>query len=177
MSVNHRTVLKLVAALVLTVAVVAFARNRLTVLSRSGEDGATVWFYDQSEKRLYEVSREIVPPDKGIGGATGDGVRAIVVASRSEQGDPHNRRIAYLETCSPELKALMEKVRAAHAAGLPLKEHVPERNSDFFQTNLLVRAVSETEWHPSGSAEGRRIMAEWRSWRDGGGQPLIVCSP
>ncbi len=82
-----------------------------------------------------------VPPDKGIGGSSGDGVRAVVVAFRAEQSDPHKWRIAYLETFTPELKDLLEKVQAARAAGRAFKGRIPARDSDYFQTNSLVKSL------------------------------------
>jgi CPA1 family monovalent cation:H+ antiporter len=39
------------------------------------------------------------------------------------------------------------------------------------------KGPEETEWHASSSPEGRRVMAEWRSWRGPDGQPPVVCVP
>ena len=169
--------LKLIVAAVLAAAAVAFVSKRISGLRKSGEEVATTWFYDQSEKRLYQVPRDTIPPDKGIGGRSGDGVRAVVVAFRGDTGDPRKRRIAYLETCTPELKDLLEKAQAARASGHAFKERLPERNSEYFQTNSLVKGPDETEWHASNSPEGRRAMMAWRSWRGPDGQPPIVCVP
>jgi hypothetical protein len=169
--------LRLAAAVAVAVVAVAFVSKRVGGFRRIGEEGATAWFYDLSEKRLYEVSRETLPPHERVGGPSGDGVRAVVVASRSEHNDPSRRRIAYLETYTPELKALLEKVKAAHASGKPFGGTVPARHSDYFQINALVRGPEEAEWHTSGSPEGRRAMTEWRSWRGPDGQPPVVCAP
>ncbi len=177
MSSSGRAFFKFAGAIVLVVVAVVFVARRVSSFRQSGEQNARVWFYDQSEKRLYEVPRETVPPDKGIGGPSGDGVRAVVVAYRSEQKDPAKRRIAYLETCTPDLKALLEKVEAAHAKGQAFTGHVPGRSSAYFQTNSLVKSVDETDWHTSNSSEGRRVMTEWRSWRGPDGQPPVVCVP
>ena len=177
MNPHARTILKLAAAVVLAAAAVAFVSKRIGGLRKSGEEGARTWFYDQSEKRLYEVPRDTIPPDKGIGGPGGDGVRAVVVAFRGDQDAPRKRRIAYLETCTPELKDVLEKVQAARASGHAFKGRIPERNSEYFQTNCLVKAPDETEWHASNSPEGRRAMTAWRSWRGPDGQPPIVCAP
>ena len=88
MSPQARTCLKLAAAAALAVVAVAFVSKRVGGFRKTGEEGATTWFYDQSEKRLYEVPRDTIPPHKGIGGPSGDGVRAVVVAFRAEQNDP-----------------------------------------------------------------------------------------
>jgi hypothetical protein len=164
-------------AAALTIVAVAFVSKRVGGLRKTGEEGATAWFYDQSEKRLYEVSRNTIPPHKGIGGPSGGGVRAVVVAFRAEQSDPRKRRIAYLESCTPELKDLLEKVQAARASGQAFKGRIPARDSDYFQTNSLVKGPAESVWHASNSPEGRRVMTEWRSWRGPDGQPPVVCVP
>jgi hypothetical protein len=104
-------------------------------------------------------------------------VRAVVVAFRAEQSDPRKRRIAYLESCTPELKDLLEKVQAARASGQAFKGRIPARDSDYFQTNSLVKGPAESVWHASNSPEGRRVMTEWRSWRGPDGQPPVVCVP
>jgi len=177
MSPQARTFLRFAVAVALAVVAMGFVSKRVGGFRRTGEEGATAWFYDQSEQRLYEVPRDTIPPHKGIGGPSGDGVRAVVVAFRAEQDDPRKRRIAYLETCTPELKDLLEEVQAARASGQPLKGRMPLRDSDFFQTNTLVKGLEETEWHASSSPEGRKAMTAWRSWRGPDGQMPIVCVP
>ena len=177
MSLEARTFLKFAAAVVLALVAVACVSKRIGGCRKSGEEGATIWFYDQSEKRLYEVPRDTIPPHKGIGGPSEDGVRAVVVAFRSQQSDPSKRRIAYLETYTPELKDLLDKVQAARASGQAFKGRIPARDSEYFQTNSLVKGPEETQWHASSSPEGRRVMAEWRSWRGLDGQPPVVCVP
>ena len=177
MSPQARTFLRVAVAAALTIVAVAFVSKRVGGLRKTGEEGATARFYDQSEKRLYEVSRNTIPPHKGIGGPSGGGVRAVVVAFRAEQSDPRKRRIAYLESCTPELKDLLEKVQAARASGQAFKGRIPARDSDYFQTNSLVKGPAESVWHASNSPEGRRVMTEWRSWRGPDGQPPVVCVP
>jgi hypothetical protein len=177
MSPQAWTFVTLGAAGALAVAGVAFVSERVGGFRKSGEEGGTTWFYDQSEKRLYKVPRDTIPPDKGIGGPSGDGVRAVVVAFRAEQDDPRKWRIAYLETCTPELKDLLAKVQAARANGQASVGGIPARDSDYFQTNSLVKGLDETEWHAISSPEGRRAMTAWRSWRGPDGQPPVVCVP
>jgi hypothetical protein len=169
--------LKVVAAIAVAVVALAIVGRRVGGLRQTGEEGAVVWFYDQSEQRLYQVPRDTIPPHAGIGGPKGDGVRAVVVAFRGEQGDPNKHRIAYLETCTPELKSLLERVHAARASGKVIEGGVPPRDGDYFQTNSLVKREDGTEWHTSNSAEGRQVMGEWRSWRGPDGQPPVVCVP
>ena len=177
MSPQARTFLRFAAAMVLALVAVAFVSKQVSGCRKTGEEGASIWFYDQSEKRLYAVPRDTIPPHKGIGGPNGDGVRAVVMAFRADQGDPRKQRIAYLETYTPEFKDLLERVQAAHASGQAFKGRIPARDSDYFQTNSLVKGLEETEWHASSSPEGRRAMTEWRSWRGPDGQAPVVCVP
>lgn len=177
MSANGRTWLKLGAAVLLAAIALGFVLKQGAGLWRTGEDRARVWFYDQSAKRLYAVPTDTVPPHKGVGGRSGDGVRATVVAFRGEQSDPQKRRIAYLETYTPELKQVLEQVRSAHGAHQKYSGPLPARDSDQFQTNTLVKRPEGQGWVPVSSPEGRRIQSEWRSWRRSDGQSPIVCVP
>jgi hypothetical protein len=177
MAPQLKSLLKVTAAVLLAAVATGFVIARFNSARRTGEENGQVWFYDESEKRLYPVAGDTLPPHKGIGGRKDDGVRAIVVAFRGEQSDPRKRRIAYLQTYTAELKALLESVRAARAAGRPFKGGIPSRDSDFFQTNTLVKAPDDDLWHPSSSAEGQNIMSAWRSWRGPDGQPPVVCVP
>lgn len=141
------------------------------------QSGEQVWFYDESEKRLYPGNPETAPPDKGIGGKKNDGVRAIVVAFRISRVDSGNRRIAYLQTCTPELKTALEQARAARATGKPFDSRMLSRDSDFFQTNTLVKRPGESEWQPSNSPEAQRVMSEWHAWRGQDGQSPVLSVP
>ena len=150
---------------------------RFSHLHQAGEQGARVWFYDQGTKHLYEAPRDTIAPDRAGGSHGRQGVRAVVVCFRGEQRDSRKRRIAYLEKYTLELKDLLERVRAARAAGQAAVEHIPARNSAYFQTNTLVKRPEEASWSPASSPEGQRIMAEWRAWRGPDGQSPIVCVP
>jgi hypothetical protein len=176
-SASARTWLKLGAAVLLAAVAVGFVLKQGAGLWQTGEDGACIWFYDQSERRLYALPNDTVPPHKGIGGKRGDGVRAVVVAFRGEQSDPQKRRIAYLETYAPELKRVLEQVRSAHAAHQKYSGPLPARDSDHFQTNTLVKRPEDQGCVPVSSPEGQRIQSEWRSWRRSDGQSPIVCVP
>jgi len=140
-------------------------------------DGSRVWFYDESEKRLYPMPVDTVPPDAGVGGARGDGDRAVVVAFDGRGSDPAKRRLAYLLRYTPELKQSLEAVAAAHAARRVPANPPPDRNSDYFRQNTLVRLPDDSEWHPAGTPEARLAMDAWRSWRGPGGEPPMVCTP
>ena len=177
MNPQTKVQLKLAGAVLLAVAGIAWVTARINSACRTGEENSLVWFYDQSEQRLYPAASDLIPPHRGVGGNKNDGVRAVVVAFRGEQADPHKRRIAYLETYAPELKALLESVRTARAAGQPFPGRVPARDSDFFQTNTLVRSPDEVTWYPISSAAGQELMSAWRSWRGPAGQSPVVCVP
>jgi len=145
-------------------------------LSPHDDSHARVWFYNESEKKLYSMPVNTVPPDKGIGGPTGDGYRAIVVGFTGYKHDKSKRKIAYLEKYAPDLKKVLDEVVAARALGQIFANKLPTRESEFFQSNTLVKRPEESDWHPANSDEGRLIMNEWRSWHgpDGGGP--VICA-
>jgi hypothetical protein len=139
--------------------------------SRQGDTGGRVWFYDESQKQLYAMPVATIPPDKGIGGPAGDGYRAIVVAFGK---DRKTRRIAYLQKFTPGLKKVLDEVIFARAAHRVFNGSVPAYQSAYFQNNTLVKRVDEEEWHPADSDEGKKILAEWRSWRGPDGALPII---
>jgi hypothetical protein len=170
--------IKWAAAILLAVLAITFVVRRSASLWRSGESGALVWFYDESEHQLYAAPVDIPPPHKGVCGSKKDGVRAFVVQlGTGDSKDPKTRRIAYLQTCTPELKALLDNVQAAYASGKPFRGKIPARDSDFFQTNTLVRREQDANWHPSNTPEAKRITSEWRSWRGPDGGPPQPSTP
>ena len=167
-----RTLLKLGGLLLLVAGAVTLAALQFRSLGQTGDAGARVWFYDESAQRLYAAPADTIPPHKGTSGRSGDGVRAVVVTMPG-----HKQRVAYLETYSPELKAVLEEVHKAHAAKRPFAGRVPARDSDFFQTNTLVRRVDESVWHPSNSPEALAIQSEWRTWGGPGAPPPAISTP
>lgn len=177
MNPRIRMLLALTAAGGLLVAGVVFGALRMRTALATGEETLRVWFYDQSEQRLYTVPRDTLPPDAGIGGAAGDGVRAIVVSFAAARDDADRQRIAYLETYTPELKNMLEDIRAARAAGRAYAGARPADDSDFFAKNTLVRRPDEATWHPTTSAEGDTIMHEWQSWRGPNGSCPLISTP
>ena len=157
----------------LTALAIVFAVAKVMHFRSDGEAGARVWFYDQGAQRLYPAPRDLVPPD-GSGDAR---VRAMVIGFLGLGNSVSQLKIAYLEKYNPDLKALLERAQAAHAAELPFKEKIPSRDSAYFQDNTMVKRPGEDIWHTLGSEEGRQIMAEWRDWRGPAGQTPIISAP
>ena len=177
MKTRLKPFLKITLAVLLAGVAIVLVIQRVRALSRSGEEGARVWFYDQSKKRLYAVPNDTIPPHRGIGGKSGDGVRAVVVAFGSQSSDPARLRIAYLETYAPPLKEALEQIRAARVAHKRYTGPPVSPESDFFQTNTLVKLPEDREWSPLASPAGLEATTQWRSWRGRGGEAPMVCLP
>ncbi|MBL9173670.1 MAG: hypothetical protein JNL10_09065 [Verrucomicrobiales bacterium] len=126
------------------------------------------FFYDLSEKKLFVAERGLVPPIRGINDPAEDGVRAVVVSPAGKPEDKSTWTIAYLETCTPELK---QQLNAARASGT-----APEIGRTAAQSLRLVRRVGETNWFSLASPEGERIVSEWTALGANGSIP-VVCSP
>jgi hypothetical protein len=163
-------------ALVAGSAIVLSVIWMLNAGNRGGERGQ-VWFYDLSEKRLYAGSRNTLPPDRGIGGPAGDGVRAVVVGFTIGEKDRNKLRVAYLETYTPGLKGILESILAARTGGKTYDGQLISRTDAFFQRNDLVKRETDNDWQPSGSEQGKIIMNAWRSWRGPNGESPVVCVP
>lgn len=125
-----------------------------------------VWFYDEGEQKLYAMPDTTIPPDKG------DGDRAIVIEFPGNNGE---RKIAYLLKYTPELKKALDETLQARAAGKIFDGKVPSPESSYFQSNTLVKSIDETDWHPENTAEGRKIVNAWRSWRGPDGSAPRFC--
>lgn len=177
MSFRSKTIIKLSAAAGLAVVAVATAISKIHHLTATGEEGLQVWFYDQSEAVLYTVPRGTVPPHEGVGGDKNDGVRAVVVAGRDECSDRSKRRIAYLETYTPEHKQLVEGIRAARAEGRAYGRPIPSAGSGFYEKNTLVRRVDDPKWFDMTTVEARQIVSQWRNERSPEGNTLDICMP
>lgn len=87
------------------------------------------------------------PPIRGINDDRPDAVRAIVISTNGHPNDKTSRTIAYLETCSVELKKQYE---AAQSGGPP-----PPMGRSAAQNHRLVRRLSDTNWHSLASAKGK----------------------
>lgn len=112
------------------------------------------YFYDLSEQKLFTAPQDAVPPIIGTDGKIADAVRAIVY---SPSGDCENdRKIAYLEKYSEELKKQFEAAKAAPNAELP------RMSRGAAQLHTFVCRADESKWFPSDSEEANRIIDEWR---------------
>lgn len=177
MTSRTKTIIKIAVVGGLLVTAGAMTVSRLRQFTTTGEQGLQVWFYDLSERQLYAVARDTVPPHNGIGGEKNDGVKAVVVANRTECGNGTKRRIAYLETYTPEHKQLEEGVRAARAERRPYGRPIPDAEGGFYEKNTLVRRVDDPKWYDMTTPEAKRIVSVWRSERGPDGKTLEVCTP
>lgn len=149
--------------------IVAFAAWRVwTAMQAEPGVSEKAWFYDESALRLFVAPRGLIPPIAGIDGPGADGVRAVVVAPPGRCDDAAARRIAYLETTTPELKQVLE---AAKAAGRP-----PEVSRGAAQAQRLVRRPEDAGWVSLVSPEGEAIVSGWATPGPDGVTPA-VCSP
>jgi hypothetical protein len=137
--------------LVVVIVVIAGAVWALTGGGRSEEP--MVYFYDLSEKTLFEAPRDSFAPIEGIGGEPGDGVEAVVVRCPECGGD--QKRIAYLKTHTPEYKQKRNEARQAD-------EPIPGLTRQWIAENTLVRLVDEDEWHVATSPDGGKIVTGWK---------------
>jgi hypothetical protein len=135
----------------------------------SGDDGVSekMFFYDQSEKKLFSASRELVPPIHGLNNSEEDAVRAVVISKSGNADDKSSRTIAYLETFAPELRETIAKARAGTG------EPMPRGSRDSFR---LVKRVEDAEWHKASTPEGQAIINGWNVAGPDGKFP-VVCVP
>jgi hypothetical protein len=104
---------------------------------------------------------------RGLNDATEDAVRAVVICVSGNPDDPANRKIAYLEKYTPELKQNIEDAREGKAEAVSTKI----RN-----TQRLVARAGEDQWHPASSEQGQKIMTAWHVAGSDGKFP-VVCVP
>jgi hypothetical protein len=131
------------------------------------------YFYDLQEQKLFVAPRGSIPPIDGIKGASGAGVRAIVISPSGDPGDKKHLQIAYLEKFSPEIKALFDEVHQARKEGRSEEGRIDRKE---VVANTLVRRLQDSNWAPLTSDEGRRIADEWNTPGPDGKMP-VVCSP
>ena len=125
------------------------------------------FFYDLSEKKLFALPRETLPPCRGLNNPQAEAVRAVVISISGDPKDAASRKIAYLEKYAPELKQNLEKARIGQA------EPLPRNARDNYR---LVKRLADAEWHRVSSAEGEKILAEWNVPGPDGKYPA-VCTP
>ncbi len=177
MTSKTKTIIQVTSVAALLVIAATLAISNIRAFTATGEEGLQTWYYDESEGELYKVPRETIPPHRGIGGKTNDGARAIVVAAEGECADPKKRRIAYLETYTPEYKQLMEDVRAARAEGRACGRPLPKAESGFYEKNTLVRRVDDPTWYDMTTTKAGQIVAQWKKERGSDGKTPKVCTP
>jgi len=131
----------------------------------AGERG---FFFDASANKLFYAARTAVPPIRGIDGPAEDGFRAVVYSATGDPKDEASWRVAYIEMCSPDLKAKME---AAQKSGEPLSMGRLES-----QGHRFVRRVEETEWQPMSAPDIETILNAWAVPGADGKTP-ILCAP
>ena len=125
------------------------------------------FFYDLSEKKLFAASRELLPPICGLNDKEEDAVRAVVICIAGNPDDPANRKIAYLEKYTPELKENIEQTR--HGVGESMKTKVRNKYR-------LVAHAEDNKWFSAETAEGQKIMNSWNVAGPDKKYPT-VCSP
>jgi hypothetical protein len=133
---------------------------------RASKVGPQAFFYDLSKGQLFTADANLIPPIRGIDNAEEDGVKAVVIAP--SPNDKKNRKIAYLERFSPELKRDMEEARA--------KKTAPMISRAAAQSLRFVRRATDSNWYPMVSPEGQRIVNEWTTPGPDGLSP-VVCTP
>lgn len=126
-----------------------------------------VYFYDLSAKKLFTAPQDAVPPIAGTDGPGEDAVRAVVY---SPSGDcDKDKKIAYLEKYSAELKAQFEQAKRNPGADFP------RMSRGAAQSFTFVSRVDELKWHPMDTEEAGRIIGEWRLAHPGADP--VICTP
>ena len=159
---NRRAKKQLIAALIMLALAGAFFFNNW----RASKAGPQAFFYDLSKGQLFTANADLIPPIRGVDNAEEDGVKAVVIAP--SPNDKKNRKIAYLERYSPELKRDIEEARAKSAP--------PMISRAAAQTLRFVKRTSDPNWYPMVSPEGQRIVSEWTAPGPDGLSP-VVCTP
>ncbi|HAO66542.1 MAG TPA: hypothetical protein DCR17_07630 [Verrucomicrobiales bacterium] len=131
------------------------------------------YFYDLSEGELFVAPKSFVPPIQGINDEKQDGVRAVVIAPDGDCSNTSNRRIAYLEMYSPELKKQFESFRNRDEKGTSPIQTISRSRA---KAHHFVRLPGESQWHPIRSQKGLEITEGWRLPGPDGKEP-IACVP
>ncbi len=151
-----------------TLLVVAAGLYLWRQVSGSAAPGERGFFYDESAGSLFYAARTAVPPIRGIDGPAEDGFRAVVYSSTGDPQDKASWKVAYLEKCSPELKAKMEAAqRSGEALAMGRMETMAHR---------FVRRVDETDWHPMSAPDIESVLNAWAVPGPDGKTP-VLCTP
>ncbi|MFN7020157.1 MAG: hypothetical protein ACK4WH_02360 [Phycisphaerales bacterium] len=134
---------------------------------RIGELG---YWYDLSEQQLFVAEARPVPPLRGIGGVPDDAYPAVVIRGKSGS----DRRVAYLTSCTDELRDLRLQALQAEARGEPPPDRLGDRL--WVTENTLVRSLTDEHWRPKNSPEGLAIIAVLTE-PDAAGEYPRVCGP
>lgn len=145
---DKKDLIKYIVLGVVIVGAVGFALRNLTA-----DSGPRDWYYDLSEGKLYTAPLGSITPLPGIGGKSGDGVEAKVLAPEGKCGDASARVVAYLVTYTEEYRRLK---REAKASG----ELNETADRAFQAANTMVRRVTDTEWFAATSPEGEAVINE-----------------
>lgn len=156
---------KAVGATLLVVAAGVYLWRQVAGRPAPGEQG---FFYDQSAQRIFLADRTAVPPIPGVDGPEADGFRAVIYSPTGDPKDKASWRVAYLEKCTPELKAKME---AAQTAGEALAMGRMEALGHRF-----VRRLDETEWRPMTAPDIDTVLNAWAVPGPDGKSP-VLCTP
>ena len=150
-----------------------FVAIRIRASLANTEADALAYFYDQSAHTLFPAARDAIAPLRGTDSSELDAVRAVVVAPRDNRVA---RRIAYLQTHTPELRDRLAAIRQSkQSSGAPLK--ALSGDDPFVLKNSLVRRESDGTWYDLTTPQAREILREWTTWTDDSGSPLIVVTP
>lgn len=132
------------------------------------------WFYDLSARRLFVAPHSSIPPIHGVEGEEEDGVRAIVVSMSGNCTDENSRRIAYLETYTPELKRQLELRKKNDPALIDNAPSTIRRGEA--HSFILVKRPEEADWHPMTAPEAQEIL-QTISRPGPDGRTPVVCAP
>lgn len=121
-------------------------------LAAAGEPKNFQYFYDLSEARLYKAPMGTIPPHAGVGGASDDGVEAVVLLCPTDPVHVKDK-IAYLETYTDEQKAARQ--REAETG-----EQIPGLTREWIAENTLLRRPDDADWTKSSSPEGAAIRTQ-----------------
>jgi len=162
--------IKLAAAIVMLAIASAVTTWRFM---QSRDSGPPVdFFYDLSERELFTAPKDAIPPIRGINDEQEDGVRAVVIAADGNPKTRGARKIVYLETNSPQLKAALVARNQAMARG----EKIRGFDRQFVRANTMVRAPDEQQWYSITSQEGLDIVSALNQPGPDGKYP-VICQP